>query len=399
MIDRSAHPSPLAFHLGAAVIAYHQATLAAAAAADSTFPWHPDLRQEADLLSPPDPLNVAQEAASRLQSTLAGMAKWQAHPYQRPVTDRPVIWTQGSSRLLDYGGTGRPVLVVPSLVNRAHILDLHPDRSFLGDLARRNLHPYLLDWGEPGFDEREFNLETYATDRLLPALAILRAISRSDVSLVGYCMGGTLAACLAARRPQGISDLVTIGAPWSFGHESGAIAGLRQTLRSGDINLDATLHALQSAFGLIPVDLFQMLFALLDPLQVAGKFRRFDAQPADSDTIFVALEDWLADGVCMAGPAARNLLIDWQLNNRLDAGQWSFLGGFPDPARITVRTLVVAGRRDTIAPPESADVLAAIIPRAALLAPQAGHVGMIMGSDAARQVWHPVADFLLQNRA
>ena len=61
-----------------------------------------------------------------------------------------MLWEEGGSRLLDYGGTGRLLLVVPSLINRAYILDLAAERSMLRFWAANGLHPVLLDWGWPG---------------------------------------------------------------------------------------------------------------------------------------------------------------------------------------------------------------------------------------------------------
>ena len=57
------------------------------------------------------------------------------------VAEPAVLWRGGSARLLDYGGAGRPVLFVPSLVNRAYILDLAPGRSLVRHLAARGRRP------------------------------------------------------------------------------------------------------------------------------------------------------------------------------------------------------------------------------------------------------------------
>jgi polyhydroxyalkanoate synthase len=62
----------------------------------------------------------------------------------------------GSTRLLDYGGSGPPVpLRPPHWSNRAYILDLDEKRSLLRWLAARGLHPYLVDWGAPEQAERK----------------------------------------------------------------------------------------------------------------------------------------------------------------------------------------------------------------------------------------------------
>ena len=66
-----------------------------------------------------------------------GFGPTAATPSAAPSTMRPVVWAQGSARLLDYGATvpgapdARPLLVAPSLINRATILDLTEERSLM----------------------------------------------------------------------------------------------------------------------------------------------------------------------------------------------------------------------------------------------------------------------------
>ena len=95
-------------------------------------------------------------------------------------------------------GRRPPVLFVPSLVNRAYVLDLVPGRSMLRWLAGAGVRPLLLDWGWPGAVERGFTLTDYIAGRLE------RASRRSGapVVLAGYCMGGLLAVAAALRRPE-----------------------------------------------------------------------------------------------------------------------------------------------------------------------------------------------------
>ena len=66
-----------------------------------------------------------------------------------------MLWQEGTTRLLDYAPAGgMPVLAVPSLVNRAYILDLAPDNSLMRYLAGLGLRPFLVDWDAPGEVER-----------------------------------------------------------------------------------------------------------------------------------------------------------------------------------------------------------------------------------------------------
>ena len=108
----------------------------------------------------------------------------------RDLADPPSVWSEGSSRLLDYGPPeGRPVVFVPSLVNRAYVLDLLPGHSMMRFLAAQGVRPLLLDWGFPGETECDFTLTDYVAGRLVRALAAIG----EPVDVMGYCMGGLMA--------------------------------------------------------------------------------------------------------------------------------------------------------------------------------------------------------------
>lgn len=402
---RRGEPSPLIFHLGAALAGYGQALLAAPRADAPEFPWSAHLAETAAGLGPDlDRIEVARQIGARLSATVRGIAIWQAHPYRRVAHEPPTLWQAGSSRLLDYGAApeaidpnGPPVLVVPSLINRAYVLDLAPGRSMLRWLAAQGLRPILLDWGAPGPEEARFGLEDYGAARLLPALAHLRARTGRQVGLVGYCMGGTLAAGLATRAPEGLSALALIGAPWDFASTIGIAGGLRAMIRAeGPERTERLIAGLGEAFGMVPVSVFQTLFALVSPMQAALKFQKLARLDPDGAAArhFVALEDWLADGVPMPAPAAINLLVDWQIRNVTAEGRWTFLGEPVDPGGIAMPVLGFCGQSDTIAPPPLALALPAAIPGARIAQPRTGHVGMVVGSAARAQVWRPLAAFL-----
>ncbi len=405
---RIGQPSPLIFHLGAALATYGQALLAAPRADSPNFPWRPELAEAARRLGPDlDQLEVAREIAARLRQTMAGLEIWQCHPYRRALAEPPAVWQEGCTRLLDYGQApeatdpeGPPVLVVPSLINRGYILDLVPGRSALRAMAATGLRPLLLDWGTPGRAEAGFGLHDYGAERLVPALHHARALAGRDVGVVGYCMGGTLAVGLAALAPEGIAALATLGAPWDFASTRGVAGSLRAMIRAeGPARTERLLLGMGEAFGEVPVSIFQMLFAMVNPIQAAVKFQKLARLDPGGEAalLFVALEDWLADGVPMPAPAARDLLVRWQIENTPARGTWRFLGAPVDPARIRVPTLVFAGHSDSIAPPALAEPLAAAIPGARLMRPRTGHVGMVVSGTAGGSVLRPLARFLHAN--
>ncbi len=346
--------------------------------ADGLRAW-PEMAAAADGLAGPD------------AALLAGVAAYRRHPWQRDMDDPPVVWREGSTRLLDYGpADGAPLLVVPSLVNRAYVLDLLPDHSMLRFLAAQGIRPLLLDWGYPGDLERGFTLSDYIAGRLERALESLAR----PVALAGYCMGGLMAVAAAQRRPDLVRRLVLLASPWDFWAE-----GAQQAR-----DLAALLPALEPALaqsGALAVDMLQVLFSLLDPGSVATKYRDFGRQDqgAARARMFVAMEDWLNDGVPLAAPVARETLAGWYGRNAPAAGNWRVLGLPVRPEAVRVPSFVAAPGRDRIVPPGSARALAAAIPGAVLHGPRAGHIGMVAGSTARAALWEPLVGWLRDTQA
>ncbi len=343
-------------------------------------------------LAPLDPLAVAGAAAGRLATFLRGLEAWQRHPYRRACREPPVVWSDGAARLLDYGGSGPAAVVVPSLINRAYVLDLLPDRSLMRHLAGSGARALLLDWGRPGPAEAGFALADYIDRRLLPALG---AVGRP--ALVGYCMGGALAVGALVRAPDAARALALIGTPWDFTAGAGIAVAVRRAARHyGPEKLRVALRDLDRGFGAVPAELLQALFALLDPGLALAKFRRFARMDPASAAArqFVALEDWLNDPVPLPGPAAVEVLVDWQVENATARRLWRPGGVTADPGRLALPTLAFCSISDRIAPPSATEPLARAIPGARILRPRGGHVGMIVGRAATAEVLDPLARFL-----
>ncbi len=328
------------------------------------------------------PAAVAAEAAF-----LAGIRAWHAHPWRRDLPDPPVRWREGTTRLLDYGGDGPVVLFVPSLVNRWTVLDLMPGHSMLRWLVAQGAHPMLLDWGEP---EPAFTLTDYIAGRLVRAMeAVKQENGGGKFVLAGYCMGGTFATAAASLRPDLVSGLALLAAPWDF--HAGDIGHLHKISA-----MCALMEPMWRDVATVPVDMLQTLFALDDPTAVAEKFRRFgQLDPAGAAAcLFVALEDWLNDGVPLSGATARDCLREWYRDNLPARGAWLVAGLAIDPGSIRMPAFVAVPRRDRIVPPESARALASRLPVATVLEPDAGHVGMTAGRSAPAMLWEPLRDWL-----
>ena len=216
----------------------------------------------------------------------------------------------------------------------------------------------------------------------------MQAIGQPFV-LAGYCMGGTLAVAAAQRCPGLVRGLVLLAAPWDF-H---APDPDRAHSAAGWL---PALEPLLARTGTLPVDPLQALFALLEPWGVADKYRGFAQLDPDSDRarLFVALEDWLNDGVTLAAPVARDCLAGWYGANSPAAGDWRIAGRPVRPADCRLPSLAVIPDHDRIVPPRSALALAEALPDVEVLRPAAGHIGMVAGSRAEEAVWRPLRSWL-----
>lgn len=371
---------------------------------NGSLPWNPGLAQKAAELKArldaagPDAWTqldaaLAAETLSRHREVLDGVRAYQGHPHHRAMPAVPVLWTQGTTRLLDYRDPDRPggvpVLVVPSLINRAYILDLTARRSLLRALARQGLAPFLVDWDAPGDAERAFTLTDYVDGRLVAALDQVVATTGAKPAVLGYCMGGNLALALALACPDRVRGLALLATPWDF-HAGGE--GHAALLRS----LAPTLDAMIALVGHLPVDMLQALFSTLDPGLVARKFAAFshlDGRSAKARD-FVAIEDWANDGVPLAAAVARECLERWYGDNDTAAGRWRIGGRVVDPAALTVPVMGVVPVRDRIVPPVSAMALLDRVPAARVLTVPGGHVGMLLAPRAGTELYRPLGRWL-----
>lgn len=321
------------------------------------------------------------------RALLRGLVAYRQHPYRRSLAEPAAIWAEGGSRLLDYapGSAGPAVLLVPSLVNRAQVLDLDEGASLARWLAAEGARPLLLDWGWPGELERGFALTDYVAGRLERALMALPG----PVVLAGYCMGGLLALAAALRRPDRVRALALLATPWDFHAENAALARA----------MAALLPALEAAMlpgGALPVTAIQLLFAMLDPFAIARKFRAFARLPPESEAArrFVALEDWLNDGVPLAAPVARECLAGWYAANTPARGLWRVAGLAVEPEALAMPAFCAIPLRDRIVPPASAEALAARLRHGHVLRAATGHIGLVAGQGAEAALWRPLRDWL-----
>ena len=320
---------------------------------------------------------------ARQRAALAGLAAYQRASRGPARTIPPVVHRAGRAVLRDYGGdandargVGVPILFIPSLINPHFILDLAPERSLLRWLAARGHRVILLDWGTPTPEDHAADIDAHVTELVVP---LARALGEPPV-LVGYCLGGTIAAAAAALTP--VAGLAMIAAPWHFG-------GFGDAARGRIAALWAEAKPMCETMGLVPMEVLQSGFWALDPARTIRKYEAFAAMPPDSDAArtFVAMEDW-ANGGAPLPYAAGAQMFDFFAHDAPGRGAWMLDGHALGPAAIQCPAIDFVSMSDRIVPHTSAMGLP---DRRSL---SAGHVGMVVGSTAQAQLWAPLDDWI-----
>ena len=306
---------------------------------------------------------------------LAGLRRYQAAPPAPEPPVYPPVARIGTVTLRDHGGTGRPVVIVPSLINTLAVVNLAPGNSLTAGLTAAGLRPLVVDWG----DTEPHGLGGAVADRLVPLIAALG----EPVPVVGYCLGGTLALAAAALLGPGVQRLALLATPWHFdGYDAAARAGMAEWWDGA--------APLANQLGAVPMELLQPAFWALDPAGIAAKYAEFAGSTGD-EAAFVRLEDWANSGAPLSLVATRELAETLFAANASGRGDWAVANQRIDVAALRLPILDVIAGRDRIVPANAA--LTRNGPGMPLTL-NAGHVGMVVGRRAPHLLWNPLADFL-----
>ncbi len=317
----------------------------------------------------------------RMARALAGLRAYQDAPREPPPEPMPIVESACGAMLRDYGGSGPAVLFVPSLINPPNVLDLG-DRSLLRWLAGRGHRVLMLDWGWDAEARRGMDIADHVEKIVVP---LARDLGEPP-SLVGYCLGGTMAIAAAALTP--LRSVAAIAAPWRF---SGFPGEARAMLADLWRRSEPTAHAL----GVLPMEVLQSAFWSLDPTRTVAKFEAFgEMKPGSAEArTFVTLEDWANDGPPISEAAARELFESFFCEDLPGRGAWSVGGVKVDPAALPCPLLNIVSNSDRIVPAATA------APAGERLDLSLGHVGMVVGRRAKEVLWEPLEHWLSRSRS
>ncbi len=281
-----------------------------------------------------------------------------------------------------------PVLLVPSMINRWYVLDLRKGFSLVEALVQAGFETYCLDWGAPHDEDRYLEWDDVLARLARMFRATQRVSGQQRLHVLGYCMGATLTGIHAALEPDSIASLVNLLGPFDFS-QAGKLA---QMTDPRWFDADAVADA-----GNVAPQQMQSGFVMLRPTQHLAKWVGLldrGADPAFRES-YDALEAWASDNVAFPAAAYRTYIKQLYQQNQLVKGEHHARGRKVSLERIECPVLTVAAERDTICPPPAATALndrCGAKVKKTLRVP-GGHVGAVVGSRAATQLYPKLIEF------
>jgi polyhydroxyalkanoate synthase len=316
-------------------------------------------------------------------------------------TPRDVVWTHRGTTLYRYRSSNRthaiPVLLVFALINRPEIFDLRAGNSFVQHLLDQGFDVFLVDWGVPDEEDAEMGLAEFVCDELHWAVRETRRTAGTDqVSLLGWCIGGTLSAMYCALHPgeeSPVRNAIFLTTPVD---PSDSLYANWVHPDTFDADLVADAHAavpggnIDWANKLMkPVTNYVTTYRKLWEGVLAGKPVRESYQ---------AMARWVADNPPFPSRAFREWIKWMYQENRLVQGLLTLRGQRVDLRDIDQNVLVITAGSDHIAPREGTTPLLDLVGSEDVthFDRPGGHIGLMAGSKAKYELWPELSEWLAE---
>lgn len=288
-----------------------------------------------------------------------------------------------------------PLIMVPPLGVFAWIFDLMADRSLVRYFLAHGYDVYLIDWGNPGRDDKYLTLETYVGHWFPLAMKAIREHSGSQQqSMLGYCMGGLLSLFyLGAHQDKDVVNLVTIASPVdSHKTASGRLSALIE--KPAHLVRKTTgfrLDKLDDRLFHIPGPVLSVLFKLTSPMGVVNSYLELVRNMADDDYVarYMTMNEWFTNMPDYPGGTVQEVMRNIGLFNQISRGRIRIGNKMADLKAITCNLLAFAGDNDAIVSIPAAEAVMDLVSsedKTFQVVP-GGHAGVFTGGKAAHTTW------------
>ena len=312
------------------------------------------------------------------------------------MTPYDVVYSEGKMRLLHFNSATQrsvktPLVIAYALINRYHILDINPQKSWVRNMLSQGLDVYMIDWGTPTKMDRYLGFDDYVNGYMDNCIDFISSESSIDkVSLQGYCTGGTLAAVYAALHPDKVKNLVLTAPVIDGSKDSTVVANLAK-----HIDVDKMVDTI----GNMPPEFMYYVFSILKPFeQGLEKYVQFFKNIHNKEYVenFIRVEKWLSDTPPVPGELFREWVKNVYHENLLIRNEMNVAGRMVDLKNIAMPVFTQVAVGDHLVSPEcSMPIHYAVSSEDKMLRIYAtGHVGMIASSFSQKRVLPELGQWL-----
>ncbi|WP_096202586.1 class III poly(R)-hydroxyalkanoic acid synthase subunit PhaC [Bacillus sp. FJAT-45350] len=314
------------------------------------------------------------------------------------ITPKEVIWTKNKTKLYRYVSDQpkkhtTPLLMIYALINKPYILDLAKGNSMVEYLVNQGFDVYLLDWGTPCYEDRRMKLDDFILDYIPRAVKkVLRTSKSEDVSILGYCMGGTMTSIFASLHPElPIKNLIFMTSPFDFA-DTGLYGCI---LNDRYFDVDKVVETL----GNVPPEMIDYGNKILKPLtNFNGPFISLYDRADNPKFVesWKLMQKWLQDGIPFPGEAYRQWIRDFYQQNKLINGELVIRGRKVDLSTIKANVLNLSAERDHVAMPHQVEALMDKISSEdkEYVSMPTGHVSITFGPKAVNMTYPKIGEWL-----
>ncbi|MGP7816304.1 alpha/beta fold hydrolase [Niallia sp. 01092] len=272
--------------------------------------------------------------------------------YDAGPTTRHAVWKKNKATLWYYPAPTKrykePVYLVYSLANKPYILDLGPSISFIQALTNAGYDAYLIDFGIPAFEDRFISIDDYIVKYIDKGYQrALRHAGVDEMNIIGFCLGGTLAAIHAAFTKEKIKNLILAVTPIDF-HSFPDYDKWLLALRNGEVDI----NELTDRIGIVPATFIKYGTKMIVAPITFSHYLSLLKLPPDPKHLYkwTRMNEWTNDHIPFTGEAGKKIMNDFIRDNKVLKGGLTINGEIIDFKNITCNFLGFATKNDPLVP-------------------------------------------------
>jgi len=308
------------------------------------------------------------------------------------TTPGKVVYQNDLVQLIQYTPTtrkvhARPLVIAPPWINKFYILDLQPKNSFIAWAVAQGYTVFVISWVNPDSTLGAKTFEDYMQEGILDVLdQVELATGEREVSMIGYCIGGTLLSATLAWMAETGDDRVKAATFFASQADFSEAGDLK--LFADEAQVD-NLERMMADKGYLEGSSMATTFNLLRAKDLIWSFYvdnyLLGKEPSKFDLLY-----WNADSTRMPRETHLFYLRQCYIENNLSKPGGISLKGVPiDLGKVTIPIYLQAAKDDHIAPYPSVFKSTSLYggPVRFMLA-GSGHIAGVINPPAAKKYQH-----------